>query len=114
MKELITRGQADLFLLVGPLVVAIAGFGHGALRRKPGSIAFGVAAVLVAILWRVFNAIAGRLGIDTVANLAVNAALFGAVGLAGGIALARWVPYPADLDPDTEPPDDEPEAEPTT
>ena len=112
MKELITREQADVFLLIAPLALAVLGIGLGVARRNPAAIAIGIGGGLIGVLWRVFNAIAERLGIDSVANLAVNAALFGAVGLVFGLGLRRWVPYPG-VPVGGEPPDDEPEADPS-
>lgn len=94
MKELITHRQAEtlfLFLLivgliVGPLAAIIA-------RRRgqtPWTAAVGLGGppVLLWAMWRIYNAITDRLGLDTVRNLLVNAALFVTVGAVCGIAWA--------------------------
>ena len=92
MKEWITRPQADLVFTVLPLLGAAVGIGVGVARRRPAWTATGLAALAVAILWRVFNAVAERLGIDSLANLAVNLLLFAAVGFAAGRLWRRFVP----------------------
>jgi hypothetical protein len=54
--------------------------------------------VLLWVMWRVYNAITSRLGLDTVANLLVNLALFVIVGALCGAGwawlMARRQPLP--------------------
>ena len=84
MKELITRGQADLLFTALPALGLVAGLAGWAWRRKPGWLALAGGALLVGLLWRLYNAIADRLGLDSVAHLALSAAVFVAVGVAAG------------------------------
>jgi len=94
VKELFTRAQADLVLTAGPIVLGFAALAWWRLRRSPEGLAAGVAVLLVGVLWRVFNAISERIGIETVANLLVNGALFVAVGAGYGLWLRRILPAP--------------------
>lgn len=94
MKELFTRAQADLVLTAGPIVLGFAALAWWRLRRSPEGLAAGVAVLLIGILWRVFNAISERIGIETVANLLVNGALFVVVGAGYGLWLRRILPAP--------------------
>jgi hypothetical protein len=94
MQELVTRAQADMLLNIVTVLGFIVGGVAAALARKRGGAAVPAAAlwggplVLAGILWRVYNAITDRMGLDSVANLFVNAALFIIVGAACG---AGWV-----------------------
>lgn len=92
MKELITRAQADLIFTAGPLAVALAAIAWWRLKRDPTGLAVGVASVLVGVMWRVFNAISDRMGIETLANLGVNAAVFFVVALGYGVWMRRVLP----------------------
>ncbi|MDR3709846.1 MAG: hypothetical protein P4L33_16240 [Capsulimonadaceae bacterium] len=88
MKELITLNQANLLMLALLVVAPIIGLIAGAAYRKPVP---GLAAgVLIGagnlVLWKVYNLITERLGLDTVKNLLVNLALFAVVGLIAGLA----------------------------
>lgn len=95
IPEIITRPQADalmwavlaLGLVLGPVAGALARRGGNA--PLPAALLWGGPPVLAGILWRVYNAITDRLGLDSVANLAINAALFIAVGAACGFAWTR-------------------------
>lgn len=86
MKELITRGQADLLLTALPLLGLVAGGVGYALRKTPAWLAVAGGSLLIGVLWRVYNAIADRLGLDSLAQLGINAALFVAVGIGAGRA----------------------------
>jgi hypothetical protein len=96
MKELITVRQADaLFLgllLLGLVIAPVAAL--VARRRRSDALAAALAAggslVLLGVLWRVYNAVTNRLGLDTVANLLANLALFVLVGIACGAGWA-WL-----------------------
>ncbi|MFY7953453.1 MAG: hypothetical protein ACOVT5_13190, partial [Armatimonadaceae bacterium] len=61
MKELITRPQADLLFTVAPLAAAVAALAWWRLRKSPTGLAFAVGALLLGVLWRVFNAISERI-----------------------------------------------------
>ncbi len=96
MTEIITRPQADLLLnavLVLGLVLAVVG-ALTASRRKTslvwGAIAWGGPLVLAWALWRLYNGITDRLGLDSVLNLVVNAVLFIIVGMVCGFVWARF------------------------
>jgi hypothetical protein len=94
VKEIITRGQADLLfeaiLVLGLILLPTAAVIARSRGRRPllAALTFGSPPVLIGILWRVYNAITDRIGLDTVANLLVNLILFVAVGAACGVG---WV-----------------------
>jgi hypothetical protein len=92
VQELITRAQADLIFTAGPLAVALVALAWWRLKRDPTGLAVGVASVLVGVMWRVFNAISDRMGIETLANLGVNGAVFFAVALGYGVWMRRVLP----------------------
>ena len=90
-EVLVTRAQADMVfgvLLILGIVVALVAF---ALARRRGgdgvraAVLWGGPLMLIGVLWRVYNAITDRLGLDRVANLGVNLVLFVGVGAACGI-----------------------------
>jgi drug/metabolite transporter (DMT)-like permease len=88
MKELITLDQANQLMLAALVIIPIIGLiiGFVAKRIKAG-VAWGLAVGIGnLVLWKVYNAITDRLGLDTVKNLLVNLALFIVVGLAVGLA----------------------------
>ena len=94
--ELISRAQADVFFGVVLVLGLIGGPTAFWLARRRGNrspgfvgLAAGGPLVLVGVLWRIYNAITDRLGLDTVLNLAVNLALFVLIGLACGFAWRR-------------------------
>ena len=72
MKELITRDQADILLTALPLLGLVAGGIGYALRKAPLWLGVAGGSLLVGVLWRVFNAIADRLGLDSLAQLGLN------------------------------------------
>ena len=95
VKELITRGQADILftavLLLGIVLAPLAWF---VVRRRGGNalaaaLAWGGAPALIGVLWRVYNAIADGMGVDTVKNLAVDLVLFVVIGAGCGALWAR-------------------------
>ena len=96
MTELITREQADaqvLFLIGADLVRGPFGGAVASRRRAavlPAVLVAGGVPVLVGVLWRVYNAITDRMGLDTVANLLVNLAMFVTVGVLCGAGWA-WL-----------------------
>jgi len=101
VNELVTQRQADLLFTLLPLVGLVLGavMAMGARRRTgdkrailAAALGWGLPLVLVGVLWRVYNAITERLGLDTVANLAANAVLFVVVGVVCGVVWARLAP----------------------
>ncbi len=93
LKEIVTVEQIDrLFLLLavgGPILGGLIGglsgkkSGNAAKSVKMGII-IGMAGPANLVLWKVYNAITGKLGLDTVKNLLVNLALFIAIGIIAG------------------------------
>jgi hypothetical protein len=94
-EAIVTRAQADaLFaaMLVVGLVAAPVAFATARKRGGDGlaaALLWGGPLVLVGILWRVYNAITDRIGLDRVANLGVNLALFVTLGAACGFGWAK-------------------------
>jgi len=92
VQEIITAKQVDtLFLalaIAGPLLGA--GIGWARSRRTTTGLLWGLLLTANWILWRIYNAITDRLGLDTVRNLLVNLALFVVLGaIAGFLAALR-------------------------
>lgn len=96
MKEIVTVAQADaLFLALLALGVLAAPIAALLARRKgmdplAAALATGGPLVLMGVMWRVYNAVTNRLGLDTVRNLLVNLALFVVVGVFCGAGWA-WL-----------------------
>ncbi|MCS6830362.1 MAG: hypothetical protein RMM08_07215 [Armatimonadota bacterium] len=90
MQELITAKQVDtLFLalaIAGP--VAGAALAWAKERRLLTGLLWGLLLTANWLLWRLYNAITDRLGLDTVRNLLVNLALFVALGAVAGYLAA--------------------------
>ena len=100
MQEIITMEQANrlfLFLAIGsPLVGLALGSLAGARAKaaKQGAVkgfGTGLLGVLILGLWKVYNAITDRLGLDTVKNLVVNLALFIGFGVVAGLIAGRFI-----------------------
>src|SRR5262245_40151767 len=100
MQEIITMEQANRLFLVlaiaGPILgLAVGSFiGGKAGEMKAGAIkglSAGLLGVLILVLWKVYNAITDRLGLDTVKNLVVNLVLFIGLGIAAGLIAGRYV-----------------------
>jgi hypothetical protein len=96
MKELVTTEQATrvLFLLALSLPIAglviggVVGLRRGRARRGLGiGLLIGHTGPLTFVLWKVYNAIMGRYGLDSVKGLLINLALFVAVGLVLGMVV---------------------------
>lgn len=90
MQEIVTAGQVEtLFLalaIAGPLIGAGIGWVRG--RRPLTGLLWGLLLTANWVLWRIYNAITDRLGLDTVRNLLVNLALFVALGAIAGYVTA--------------------------
>lgn len=91
MQEIVTAGQVEaLFLalaIAGPIIGAGIGWARG--RRALTGLGGGLLLTANWILWRVYNLITDRLGLDSVHNLLVNLALFIAVGVVAGYIAAH-------------------------
>lgn len=91
MQEMVTRAQADVLFTLLPILGLVSGIVAGLLARRArrsapaAAVLWGGPPVLVGILWRVYNGITDRIGLDRVANLAVNFGLFIVVGIICGI-----------------------------
>ena len=96
MTEIITRPQADLLLNVvlglGVLLAVVGALIAHRQNARPvwGAIAWGGPLVLAWLMWRGYNSITDRLGLDSVLNLVVNALLFVVVGMVCGFVWARF------------------------
>ncbi len=98
MHEIVDAAAFGRFLLlagcVGPVAGAIVG---GAIGWRTGSaltgairgFIVGLVFPLIWLLWKMYNSITDRLGLDTVRNFFVNIALFLLIGLGIGLGL-RW------------------------
>lgn len=86
MQEIITAQQVDTLFLVfavgGPLVGAAIGWLRG--KRVLHGLLWGMLLTANWLLWRVYNAITDRLGLDTVRNLLVNLVFFITLGAVAG------------------------------
>jgi len=99
MKELVTVEQAERVIAVVAVALPAAGIVIGALaglvRRRVGAgVVIGLLIGLIGpaawALWRMYNGIMGRYGLDSVKGLLINLALFVAIGLAIGIAVGTY------------------------
>src|SRR2546423_11518595 len=99
MREIITLEQANrLFLILAittPIAGILIGTAIGAKKASPARFALngflaGLSGPGILLLWKVYNAITDRLGLDTVKNLLVNLVLFVALGIIGGLIAGRY------------------------
>ena len=95
MSELITRQQADALFLAMPILGIVAAAVAFAVTRARGggrpavaAVEWGALPILMGLLWPVYNAVADRLGLDTVRNLLAVLGLFLFLGVVGGGAWA--------------------------
>lgn len=98
MKELLDPALVERVLLLtgvlGPVAGAAVGAAAGFRARRPaaGTIAgalVGGVGTLVYAMWRVYGAITGALGLDSLANLALQLLLFAALGAGIGALIVR-------------------------
>lgn len=91
MQEIITAQQVDTLFVVlavgGPIVGAAIGWLRG--KRVLHGLLWGMLLTANWLLWRLYNAITDRLGLDTVRNLIVNLVLFLVLGAVAGWLVAR-------------------------
>ena len=99
MTELVTTEQAEriLRLLAAALPPAglLVGVIVGASRGRPrgdarAGLLIGLTGPGAWLLWRMYNAITGRFGLDSVTGLLINLALFAVIGVIVGVAIG-WV-----------------------
>ena len=102
-RELVDAAQVGTALVVLSLLALLAApalLFLGRKLEKPVLVRCGLlAAAVVALypLWLVYNRIEDHFGLDSVAALLINMALFILVGAAGGLVLRRC--WPADQSP---------------
>ncbi|MEP6755754.1 MAG: hypothetical protein ABJA67_09655 [Chthonomonadales bacterium] len=98
LREIVTMGQMNGLLLslaiLSPVVGVIYFMVYGkkssdASETKQTAIVIGVIGPFALVMWKVYNAITARLGLDSVKNLVVNLVLFVAIGIAAGLFLSR-------------------------
>jgi drug/metabolite transporter (DMT)-like permease len=92
MTELISLNTANHIILAVLIAAPLIGLLWGVLAKQvKRGLAYGcVLGVGNYVMWTVYNAITSSLGLDTVKNLLVNLTLFVFVGIAAGIAIARF------------------------
>ena len=99
MKELVSVELVERVFRYVAIICPVAGLLLGGVIgwafRRPGigtrlGIAVGCAGLLNYVLWKLSGAIAGKLGLDSVANLLIQAAMFVVFGLAVGVLLGRF------------------------
>jgi uncharacterized RDD family membrane protein YckC len=98
-RELVDASKVGAALAVLSCVALLLSLGFAITFRsrrgaapKKGALLAG-AAVLTWPLWLVYNAIEDHFGLDSVAALLLNLALFAVIGTAGGFLMRRLWPY---------------------
>jgi drug/metabolite transporter (DMT)-like permease len=93
MKELVTVEQANHFITAFIIAAPIIGAVVGAFYKKIG--AGALTGLLLGLtnfmLWKFYNGITEKLGLDTVKNFGVNLVLFVAVGIGAGFVWAAFI-----------------------
>lgn len=98
MREIVTMEQVNaLFLalaVAGPVLGLLIGAAVGARRGQAGrgavnGLLIGLLGVLNLALWKLYNALTDRMGLDTVKNLLVNLTLFVGLGIAAGLVFGH-------------------------
>ena len=99
MKELVSVELVERVFRYVAIICPVAGLLLGGVIgwafRRPGigtrlGIAVGCAGLLNYVLWRLSGAITGKLGLGSVANLLIQAAMFLALGFAAGVMLGGF------------------------
>lgn len=97
-RELVDTGKVGAALALLSVLALALSLALGARSRsragaalRRGALLSG-AVVLVWPLWLVYNAIENRFGLDSVAALLLNLALFAIIGTAGGLLMRRLWP----------------------
>jgi hypothetical protein len=94
MREIVTVEQMDRLFLVLAIAAPIVGAAIGAAlarRDKPGpgalrGLLIGLLGPANLVMWKVYNALTDRMGLDTVKNLLVQLGLFVGLGVVVGLA----------------------------
>lgn len=102
MREIVTVDQINRWFLLlaiavpvlGILIGAAAGARHGLLKQSAlKGLIVGLLGPLNLVLWKLYNTITDRLGLDSVKNLLVQLGLFLALGTVAGLIIGRfWRP----------------------
>jgi hypothetical protein len=97
-RELVDTGQVGVALAILSGLALVTALAMGALYRTRGQASLlrgALAAGVLALgwpLWWVYNRIEDHVGLDSVAALLINLALFAALGASGGLLLRRLWP----------------------
>ncbi len=98
LNEIVSVAAVSRLFVWLAIALPIVGAGVGAVwAARKGSVrtgllrglTIGLIGPLNLVLWRVYNAITDRNGLDTVSNLAINLGLFVLVGAALGLVFGR-------------------------
>ena len=100
MQELVTLAQAEAAIRAAayglPAAGLLVGGAVGAARRRLGSgllvgLMVGAVGPLAWGMWRVYNAVIGRYGLDSVRGLLINLMLFVVMGAVVGLVIGYAV-----------------------
>jgi hypothetical protein len=98
-REIVDAGAVGQFFALLAILAPLLGLGVGAAlgARKQAVVAgalrggvIGLLGPLNWLLWKVYNALTDRNGLDSVPNLEVNLALFVVVGAGIGVGVGLW------------------------
>lgn len=99
LQEIVSADQVGrlfaVLAIAAPLLGAVIGYFLG-VRRGHGrqGLSFGVLIGMIGpanwLLWRLYNLLTDRMGLDTVLNFVVNLTLFAALGVVSGLVLGRY------------------------
>jgi hypothetical protein len=112
MRELVDLEAVERSFAILAVLLPMLGLGIGAAlqfgARRPKSLTRGLLAGLLGpanwLLWRIYNAIEDRYGLDSVKAMLLNLALFAALGIGIGLSI-RMVTRSAGPDRSTRPPE---------
>jgi hypothetical protein len=100
LREIVDLQSLERLFLLGaillPLLGAGIGFAWGSRRNETTQgvrkgLLLGLLGTLNWVLWKVYNLITSKMGLDTVRNVVVNGVLFIVAGVVLGILLRRWM-----------------------
>ena len=101
MKELVTRAQVDTAIRVIAALGLIGAPVAGWIARRRGenqvkyALGIGGPLLLIAVMWHIYNAIEDKLGLDSVAALAINFGIFVVLGAAIGVGWTLYYDRPS-------------------
>jgi len=111
MREIVSVEGIGRIWIILAVLSPLVGFVVGVFRRSGGldrvgapriGICIGLVGPANWLLWKLYNALTDRNGLDTVRNFAVNLAVFLTIGLAIGVVAGRiHRPDPEATGPDT-------------